>query len=134
MPNSTVAALSRVSLFSGLDDRELATVAEVAQERNVPRGQVLMRQGAPGDEFFLIADGEVEIRQNGQEIRRLGPGDYRGEIALGLGGKPTATAVAAKPSRLYVLAAEAFAAMLKEQPRIEGQIMTTVNERMRHRG
>ena len=134
MSNPTAAALARVSLFSGLEPDELETIAGVAEQRQVPAGKVLTKQGAPGDEFFLIADGEVEIRQNGQEIRRLGPGDHLGEIALVLGGKRTATAVAAEPSRLYVLAADAFTALLDRQPRIRDKIMTTVAERMRHLG
>jgi len=50
------------------------------------------------------------------------------------GGKRTATAVAAKPSKLYVLGEEAFTSMLREQPRIEDKILTTVTERMRYRG
>jgi CRP-like cAMP-binding protein len=134
MTNPTASALGRVSLFSGLEEHELESIAGVAEEREVPAGKVLTKQGAPGDEFFLIADGEVEIRQNGREIRRLGPGDHLGEIALVLGGKRTATAVAARPSRLYVLAGDAFSALLDRQPRIQRKIMTTVNERMRHRG
>ncbi|HUQ44941.1 MAG TPA: cyclic nucleotide-binding domain-containing protein [Candidatus Limnocylindria bacterium] len=134
MTNPTASALGRVSLFSGLDAHELEVIADVAQERQVSAGKVLTKQGAPGDEFFLIADGEVEIRQNGREIRRLGPGDHLGEIALVLGGKRTATAVAAQPSRLYVLAADAFMALLDRQPRIKAKVMTTVSERMRHRG
>jgi hypothetical protein len=134
MANPTVAALSGVSLFSGLSARDLATIAEVAEEREVDAGVVLTEQGQPGDEFFLIADGEVEIRLDGREIRRLGPGDYLGEIALVFGGKRTATAVAAKPTRLYVLGEEAFTAMIRKQPRIEDKILTTVTERMRYRG
>ena len=55
-----------------------------------PAGTVLTEQGQAGDEFFIVADGEVEIRLDGREIRRLGPGDYLGEIALVFGGKRTA--------------------------------------------
>jgi inner membrane transporter RhtA len=134
MANPTVAALGQVALFSGLSAKDLASLASVAQERDVPAGAVLTEQGQQGDEFFLIADGEVEIRVDGREIRRLGPGDYLGEIALVFGGTRTATAVASKPSRLYVLGETAFTALLRRQPRIEDKILTTVTERMRYRG
>jgi inner membrane transporter RhtA len=133
MANPTVAALARVSLFNGLSARDLGTIAEVAEEREVPAGTVLTEQGQAGDEFFIVADGEVEIRVDDREVRRLGPGDYLGEIALVIGGKRTATAVAATPSRLYVLGEKAFTAMLRRQPRIEDKILTTVTERMRFR-
>jgi CRP-like cAMP-binding protein len=134
MSNPTVAALGRVALFAGLSSTDLATIAEDAEQRAVPAGQVLIKQGTEGDEFFLIVDGEVEVRQNGRPIRRLGPGDYLGEIALVFGGKRTATAVAATPAKLFVLGAEPFMALLKQQPNIEGTVMTTVTERMRFRG
>ena len=134
MSSPTVAALSRVSLFSGLAAKDLATIAAVAEEREVPAGTVLTEQGQPGDEFFLIVDGEVEVRIDDREVRRLGPGEYLGEIALIFGGKRTATAVASKPTRLYVLGEASFTAMLRKQPRIEDKILTTVTERMRYRG
>jgi CRP-like cAMP-binding protein len=134
MANPTVAALGRVSLVSGLSAKDLATIASVAEERDVPAGAVLTEQGQPGDEFFMIADGEVEVRLDDREIRRLGPGDYLGEIALMFGGKRTATAIAAGPTKLYVLGESAFTSLLRKQPRIEDKILTTVTERMRYRG
>ena len=133
MANPTVAALGRVPLFSGLSARDLAAIAAVAEEREVPAGQVLTEEGQPGDEFFIVADGEVEIRLHGREIRRLGPGGFLGEIALVFGGMRTATAIAARASRLYVLGQDAFTQMLRSQPRIEDKILTSVSERMRYR-
>ena len=57
MSNPTVAALGRVALFAGLSSTDLATIAEAAEQRAVPAGQVLIKQGTEGDEFFLIVDG-----------------------------------------------------------------------------
>ncbi len=133
MANPTVAALGRVPLFSGLSARDLGTIASVAEEREVPAGEVLTEEGEPGDEFFIVAAGEVEVRLHGREVRRLGPGGFLGEIALVFGGNRTATAIAAQPSRLYVLGQDAFTAMLRGQPRIEDKILTAVSERMRYR-
>ena len=134
MSHPSIEALAKVSLFRDLSSDHLSRIAAVAEERTVPAGEILIRQGAPGDEFFLIADGEVSVQQNGREIRVLRPGDYLGEVALVLGGKRTATAIAATATRLYVLGAEAFTAMLHREPDIETKVMTTVNERMRFRG
>ena len=133
MVNPTVAGLERVSLFRGLSSRDLAEVAAVVEEREVPAGQVLTEQGEPGDEFFMVADGEVEIRLQGRVVRRLGPGDYLGELALILGGVRTATAVTLVPSRLYVLNESEFTALLRRHPRIEERVLTTVAERTRYR-
>jgi inner membrane transporter RhtA len=133
MANPTVAGLARVSLFGGLSARDLAEIAAVVEDRDVPAGYVLAQQGEPGNEFFMIADGEVEIRVHGRLVRRLGPGDYLGEIALILGGARTATAVATVSSRLYVLTESDFSALLRRKPRIENRVLTTVAARMRYR-
>lgn len=133
MADPTVVALARVPLFGGLSKRDLAAIASHASERQVDAGTELTHQGDPGDEFFIVADGEVEISIDGHEVRRLGPGDFLGEIALVFGGARTATAVAAQPSTLYVIGRADFNAMVRRYPRIEDKILTSVSERMRYR-
>jgi inner membrane transporter RhtA len=133
MSDPKVAALAKVALFSGLSARDLNAIASVAKERHAPAGQILTEQGAPGVEFFIIADGEVEIRIDGRQVNRLGPGDHLGEIALLLDVPRTATAVTTRPSLLYVLAQDDFATMLRAHPRIEDKVLRSVSERMRYR-
>lgn len=133
MADPRTQAFSRVPLFNGLSVKELASIASSAEERDAAPGDVLTEQGSAGDEFFIVDSGEIEIRQDGRELRRLGPGDYLGEIALVFGGTRTATAVAAAPSHLFVLHKDAFDRMIKSQPRIEDKILATVSERMRYR-
>ena len=133
MADPRTQAFGRVPLFNGLSVKELAAIAASAEERDAAPGDILTEQGSAGDEFFIVDSGEIEIRQDGRELRRLGPGDYLGEIALVFGGSRTATAVAAAPSHLFVLHKDAFDRMIKSQPRIEDKILATVSERMRYR-
>ncbi|MEO5703669.1 MAG: EamA family transporter [Candidatus Limnocylindrales bacterium] len=133
MSHPAVAALANIPLFSGLSARDLQSIASVAEERDAQPGDVLIQQGAGGGEFFIVAAGEVAIDVNGDEVRRLGPGDHLGEIALVFGGKRTATATASVPTHLYVLGEASFAKVLKAHPRIEDKILTSVSERMRYR-
>jgi len=133
MADPTVATLATVPLFSGLSTGDLATIASATVSRDVPAGTEITREGDPGEEFFVVADGEIGVSINGQEVRRLGAGDYFGEIALVFGGTRTATTVTARPSRLLVLDRAAFDAMVRRYPRIEDKILTTVSERMRYR-
>ena len=133
MADPTVAALARVPLFSGLSKRDLAAIAAHASEREVAAGTEITHQGDPGDEFFVVAAGEVQITIDGHEVRRLTPGDYLGEIALVFGGSRTATATATEPSTLFVIGRADFDAMVKRHPRIEDKILTSVSERMRYR-
>jgi inner membrane transporter RhtA len=131
MGDPAVISLAHVPLFDGLSAPDLAAVAKVVELRSVPAGAVLTVQGEPGDEFFMIADGAVEISVDGREVRHLGPGDYLGEIALVSGGLRTATAVATAPTRLFALPETAFTVLLQEQHRLEDRILTTVADRMR---
>ncbi|HEX7195984.1 MAG TPA: cyclic nucleotide-binding domain-containing protein [Candidatus Limnocylindria bacterium] len=133
MADPKVQALSRVPLFSGLSARDLASLAAATRERQAEVGEVLTREGDEGDEFFIIGEGAVAITSEDRQLRRLGPGDYLGEIALVFGGTRTATATVAEPVKLFVLQKDDFLAMLREQPRIEDKILATVSERMRYR-
>lgn len=133
MADPTVAALARVPLFSALSTRDLATLGAAVTERHVERGAELTRQGEPGDEFFIVADGEMRIDVGGRAVRRLGPGDFLGEIALVFGGSRTATATVEQAASLYVLDRPAFEVMLRRHPRIEDKLLTSLTERMRFR-
>ncbi len=133
MADPTIHALGEISLFAGLSAKDLGLIAGVVRERTVDAGTVLTREGDAGDEFFIIREGTVAVTAGGRAVRTLGPGDYLGEIALVFGGIRTATAVTETPTQLFVLGKADFLAMLKQQPRIEDKILTTVSERMRYR-
>lgn len=74
--------LKQVPLFSDLDNRELGQVAQSMKRREFSAGQEIAREGESGVGFFVIEDGNAKVTVHGEERRRLGPGDYFGEIAL----------------------------------------------------
>ena len=62
--------------------------------RSGPRlraGEVLVGQGDPGDELYLLFDGILAVEQDGQQVAEVGPGAILGEMALLEGGRRTAT-------------------------------------------
>ncbi len=89
-----VELLHRVPLFSDLDRRELEQIAQSMKERSFSPGQEIAREGESGVGFFVIKDGNAKVSVHGDERRRLGPGDYFGEIALISQGARTATVTA----------------------------------------
>ena len=89
-----VELLKRVPLFSDLERREVEHLAQSMKERKFSPGQEIAREGEGGVGFFVIKDGNAKVTVHGEERRRLGPGDYFGEIALISQGARTATVTA----------------------------------------
>ena len=124
-------AIRRVPLFARLGGSQLDEVARLADEVDVPAGRVLMREGAVGDEFFVILEGQVQVDRGGTLARTLGPGDFLGEISLIDHGPRSATATCGTACHLLVLAHREFNTLLADFPDIERQILIALAERVR---
>src|SRR5262249_23703500 len=88
----------------------LERLAEGMRPVTVATGDVLMREGEPGDGYDVIERGRFEVRTGGRVISTVGPGDGVGEIALLRSGPRTATVTALADGSVYVLDATAFRA------------------------
>jgi CRP/FNR family transcriptional regulator, cyclic AMP receptor protein len=122
--------LGAVPLFRGLSKKQLRRISSLMTRVDRPAGQVLTSEGKSGNEFFIVLEGEVEVRQGDRVIATRGPGDYLGEIAL-LDDRPrTATVVATTPVSVEVLSRREFMSLLAEAPELSEQIMATVAQRL----
>ncbi|KAK9695403.1 Cyclic nucleotide-binding domain [Popillia japonica] len=101
--------LSRVSILENLDKWERLTVADALETVSFEDKETIVRQGEPGDDFYIIVEGTALVMQNraeGEEpteVGRLGPSDYFGEIALLLDRPRAATVVANGPLKCVKL-------------------------------
>jgi len=95
--------LRPIDLFKTLTPRQLTDVAEEMTKRHYAAGEIIIREGEPGEEFMLISEGEVEVIRADHEIARLRPGDFFGEVALISGEPRNATVVAVTEVDTYVL-------------------------------
>jgi putative iron-dependent peroxidase len=128
--SGTSELLRSVPLLSGLDPVELERLGELAIELDYTDGEVVIRQGDPGDRFFLIVSGTVTVERNGRAIARRRAGDHLGEIAL-LDGRPrTATVVAEGPVHVLVLDRRDFDRLLDEQPAVARRLVGSLVERL----
>lgn len=125
-------ALGRAPLFKNLARGDLVKLAMATEDLEVEPGKVLAREGEIGQEFFVIVDGEVSVSKDGAEIRRLGPGEFFGEIALVWDSpRRTATVSAATPVRFFVLTRQAFRGLIDHHPDIEAKVLAVLEERVR---
>merc|ERR1712088_821260 len=98
--------LSKVSI---LDKWERLTVADALEATSFEHGDAVVKQGEPGDDFYIIVDGSATVTQfraegeESQEVGLLGPSDYFGEIALMLDRPRAATVTAQGPLKCVKL-------------------------------
>lgn len=122
--------LAAVPLFEGLSKKQLRRISSLMTHIDRPAGQVLTTEGQQGYEFFIVLEGEVEVRQGDRVIATRRPGDYVGEIAL-LDRRPrTATVVATTPVSVEVLSRSEFVSLLAEVPELSEQVMATMARRL----
>jgi CRP/FNR family transcriptional regulator, cyclic AMP receptor protein len=126
-----VALLREVPLFSQLSHRHLRHLAAHSEEVRYGANRAIVRQGARGDSFFVIAEGEATVRQGTKAIGRLGPGDFFGEIAL-LDGRPRSASVTADTPLVVVrLTRSAFNKAIDTNPSMARGIMAELAARIR---
>merc|ERR1719371_24370 len=74
--------LAKVKLLESLDKWERLSVADALEAAHFKQGDVIMKEGDAGDDFFIIEEGECSVTVGGSEVNKLGAADYFGEIAL----------------------------------------------------
>jgi hypothetical protein len=73
--------LRGLAFFQEFSDAELWEVARISAWRHADAGQTLMREGEPGEDFCILADGEVKVTKRGKLLNVLHPGEPFGEMA-----------------------------------------------------
>ena len=127
--DARVELLLKVPLFARCSKRELAAIATLANEVNLPDGHTLIREGAQAFSFFVLVEGTAEVRQNGRRIAILGPGDFMGELALILHRPRTATVTLTSPAQLLAVSAHNFSSLLERSPQLQLKLLETLAER-----
>lgn len=108
VPVVAMSLLRRLPVFEPLPTAALEAVARGAEERQVAPGDVVIRQGEPGDRYFAVAAGRFDVTVDDVARRSLGRGDGFGEIALLADTPRTATVTAATPGTLLAVERVAF--------------------------
>ena len=132
---SVADELKRVPLFSGLSQRQLKQLARGFREREVKSGTPVIREGEKsGNSFFVIVDGAATASVGGNEVRKLGPGDHFGELALISERVRGATVTADEPMRCLVMGFWDFRRFAKQNPDVTWKLLQHVVELLAERG
>jgi len=129
--NSKIDLIKGVPLFSGASKSELAEIAAIADEVDLPAGKTLIKEGDTGREFFVLIEGTADVMQGGTKIgKMMGPGDFFGEIALISKAPRSATITTTSPVRALVITDRAFRHLLDHSPAIQIGVLLALAERL----
>lgn len=131
-----VVFLRRVPLFAELSPADLKHVAEVVSEHAYPGGEVIAEQGEPGEELYIVVDGEISVMvtQDGGravEVARRGVGDYVGEMSVISREPRMASLLCAGDVRTLAIDRKRFERILRERPDASLAMMRVLSSRLR---
>lgn len=129
-PAAALDAICGVPFFAPLSALLIEQLAMNLRPVEVPAGTAIVREGEPGNEFYIIEAGEALASAAGLDLRRLGAGDFFGEIALLRAVPRTATVTALTDLRLYGLARRHFLEALTGQAIVRQAAESVVEARL----
>jgi CRP/FNR family transcriptional regulator, cyclic AMP receptor protein len=125
-----VRIISRIPLFEACSQAELARIATITTQVDVPDGEVLIREGETGELFFVLVKGSAEVRKGTRRIATLGAGDFAGELALLTDAPRTATVTTTSPVTALRATRKGFSALLETSPRIQQKVLRALAGRL----
>jgi CRP/FNR family cyclic AMP-dependent transcriptional regulator len=130
------ATLRQIPLMASLDDTELNVLRPKLRVRELRKHSVVLREGTPGEEMYLLASGTVRVYRvgsNGKEITlaHLHPGDIFGEIAVLSGTPRSANVIARTRSIVLELTKHDFEAHARRFPGLSLALAQSLAERVR---
>lgn len=129
--SAPVELLQRVPLFASLERDHLEMLARSFKERTFQAGSEVTSEGAGGAGFFVIEEGSATVSVGGDERRRLGSGDYFGELALIDDSPRSATIVADENLRCWGLTSWEFRPLVESNASIAWSMLKTMAQRLR---
>jgi len=128
MAEGPVDLLQRVPIFSDLDRKELGRIAASMKERTFGAGDKVTSEGQTGVGFFVIESGQAKVTVGGEDRRRLGPGDYFGEVALLNESARTATITAESDLKCYGLTSWEFRPLVETHSSIAWKLLQAMSK------
>ncbi len=134
----TVGSLEQTTVFAGLDDAAVGLLAARVKELELPPGSLVIREGDPGNQFYVIAAGAMRIcknfgRTDEVELARLGPGQSFGEMSIVEPLPRSATAQVTSEAVLLRLSSMDFHELYKVMPAQYGVLLLNIARELSRR-
>jgi len=134
VPHVQIELLRSVPIFSSLAGPTLEGIAHLLVPVSARAGEVVIREGDPGDRYYLIADGTLAVSREGRHLATIGRGQGFGEIALLHNSPRTSSVIANDEVMLYALDKDAFVLLLTGHPAAHDTARATASGQLRIMG
>jgi CRP/FNR family cyclic AMP-dependent transcriptional regulator len=125
------SVLGSVPLFESLSKRHLKKIASLTSTVRYHEGATVIREGEPGDSFYVAVAGQAKIQTGGKTVHRLIPGDHFGEISLLDGGPRSASVVTETPMTLLKLSRASFLRAVKQDANLSRALLASLARMVR---
>src|SRR5215213_9796578 len=134
--DDTARLLGQVPLFSSLNERDLAQLAQVAVPRTYEAGEAVFREGDSGDTCYVVREGAVRVTRRHSDGRvitlaELRPGSIFGELAMFGSEVRSASVEALEPTRALAILAGDMRRIMVQHPEIAVKMLEGLADRLR---
>jgi CRP/FNR family transcriptional regulator, cyclic AMP receptor protein len=126
-------ALKESPLFSVLDERQLEAIVESAKLREFDPNETVVHEGETAAGFYVIIEGQVEVRLAGRTLAKLGRGQFFGETTILADQTRSADVVAALRTRCLTLSMSELRGLITSNPAVALKILEESTRRYRLR-
>lgn len=123
--------IAHVEVMQNLSVTERQVIIPFLKPIHVDTGTLICEEGTPGEYFYMIVEGEAEVRKGDKVLNVMEPGEVFGEMALLTGEPRSATVVARTPMDLYQLHQEHFNHVLTLSPHLAWSLSRALARRLR---
>ena len=137
MDNVDNAVILDSPMFQGMAPAETAALTGRLKEIELTRGDILFREGEPGDRLYIVGSGKIKLGRRASDGREnllaiLGPGEMLGELTLFDPGSRTATATAVADTTVYELDHSDMIEWINLHPTVAIHLLQALASRLRH--
>jgi sigma-B regulation protein RsbU (phosphoserine phosphatase) len=125
-----ISKLSRIAIFSDIEPKHLDEIAAKLRVVTVAAGETVFSEGGPGDSMNVIVQGLISIHKGDRVLKRLGPWEIFGEMALVDSSPRVAAASAVEETTLLRLDKESFFALLRDHFELAIGMLRTLSRRL----